>query len=337
MSIEERAKREQRLKRKQIKELIKDTAMFILCVSAVFFGLNDLLFHIGGVPSSADVVRFFGGGSRPYVKLEDGEVSVSFVDVGQGDCQLIQTEKYNILIDSGDTDCENQVVGFLTYSGVERLDIVIATHPHTDHYGAMYRVLREFDVGLFIMPELPDDKIPRGTTYERLLTVLDNRNIPARYATAPERFLLGEDCYLDILSPIFYDYGDLNDFSITAKLVHGGNSFLFTGDLQEFSELDLIENGADVDVDVLKVGHHGSAGASCDEFLSAVTPEIAVFGVAEYNLYRHPRLDVLERLENVGCNTTYSTANNGNIVMISDGESIRVEVEKEQALTLSRT
>lgn len=334
MSIEERAKSQSKLKKKQNLELIKDTAFFILCVVSVFLFLNDMFRLFGGVPSSQDAVRFFGGGAKPYVKLNDGEVSVSFVDVGQGDCQLIRTDKYNILIDSGDIDCENEVIGFLKYSGVDYLDLVIATHPHTDHYGAMYRVLMNFDVGLFLMPELPEDLIPYGITYERFLTVKNERKIPARYASAGERFLLGENCYLDILSPQYYDYKDVNDFSITAKLVHGENSFLFTGDLQEFSELDLVENGTDLDVDVLKVGHHGSAGASCEEFLNAVTPEIAVFNVSEYNLYRHPRLDVFDRLKTVGCNVSYSTANNGNIVMVSDGESLRVEVEKADALVL---
>lgn len=332
MSIEERAKRQSKLKRKLVFEFIKDTAFFILCVVSVFLLFNDMFLHIGGVPSSQDAVRFFGGGAKPYVKLNDGDVSVSFVDVGQGDCQLIRTDKYNILIDSGDIDCENEVIGFLKYSGVDYLDLVIATHPHTDHYGAMYRVLMNFDVGLFLMPELPEALIPYGITYERLLTVINERKIHARYASAGERFLLGEDCYLDILSPQYYDYKDINDFSITAKLVHGENSFLFTGDLQEFSELDLVENGTDLDVDVLKVGHHGSAGASCEEFLNAVTPEIAVFNVSEYNLYRHPRVDVIERLKKVGCNVSYSTANNGNIVMVSNGENLRVEVEKEDAL-----
>lgn len=335
MSIEERAKRKSRLKRKQFVMLAKDTVMFVICVSGLFFLLNDLFFHIAGVPSSQDVVRLFGGGAKPYVKLNDGEVSVSFIDVGQGDCQLIRTNKYNILIDSGDIDCENEVIGFLKYSGVDHLDIVIASHPHTDHYGAMYRVLSNFDVGLFIMPELPEDKIPYGITYERLLNVIDDRKIPARYASAGERFFLGEDCYLDILSPQYYDYKEINDFSITAKLVHKDNSFLFTGDLQKFSELDLVENGTDLDVDVLKVGHHGSAGASCEEFLNEVTPEIAVFNVSEYNFYRHPRVEVLERLEKVGCKTTYSTANNGNIVIVSDGENLRVEVEKAEALKLA--
>lgn len=335
MSIEVRARREEKLKRKRLITLLKNVAMFLLCAAGLFFFLNDRLFHIAGAPSEADAVRFFGSGAKPYVALKDGEAVVSFIDVGQGDCELIRFGDVNILIDSGDTDCEDAVVGFLEYSGVTHLDIVIATHPHTDHYGAMYHVLDCFDVGLFLMPELPEALVPYGITYERLLTVADNRKIPTRWAKAGERFILGEDCYLDILSPIYYDYSDINDFSITAKLVHGENTFLFTGDLQEFSELDLIESGADVDADVLKLGHHGSAGASCEEFLKAVTPEIAVVGVAEYNSYRHPRAEALERLKSVGCYTSYSTANNGNVVIVSDGENLRVEVEKNYALVLS--
>ena len=331
----ERIRSEIRRKRKLTLMLIKDTAFFIFVTAGMLFMLNDMFFHIGGIPSSADVVRFFGGGSKPYVKLKDGETAVSFINVGQGDCELIRTGKYNILIDSGDIDCENEVVGFLKYSGVERLDIVIVTHPHTDHYGAMYEVMRNFEVGLCLMPELPENMIPYGITYERFLTVIANNGISARYARADERFYLGDDCYLDILSPRYYDHKDMNDFSITAKFVHGENSFLFTGDLQEFSELDIIESGADVDVDVLKVGHHGSAGASCEEFLVKVTPSIAVFEVGEYNLYRHPRVDVLDRLKRVGCAETYSTANTGNIVIVSDGENLRVEVEKEEVLNLN--
>lgn len=332
---EERLKQEIRRKRKRNVTLIKDIAFFLFCAVGLFFLLNDSFLRIGGVPSSADAVRFFGGGAKPYVELENGEASVSFINVGQGDCELIRTGEYNILIDSGDIDFENEVVGFLRYSGVERLDIVIVTHPHTDHYGAMYEVLRNFEVGLCLMPGLPEDMIPYGITYERFLTVIADNGIPARYAKADERFYLGDDSWLDILSPRYYDYKDMNDFSITAKFVHGGNSFLFTGDLQEFSELDLVESGADIDVDVLKVGHHGSAGASCEEFLNEVTPDIAVFETAEYNLYRHPRTEVLERLKNAGCGMAYSTANNGNIVIVSDGENLRVEVEKEAALALS--
>lgn len=328
-------KRKRYLNRKLVKQMIQDTAIFLLGAVGLFLLLNDAFFHILALPSSNDAVRFFGGGVKPFVKLKDGEASVSFFDVGQGDCELIRTGEYNILIDSGEFEYKDDVVGYLKYSDVERLDIVIVSHPHTDHYGAMYEILRSFDIGLCLLPEMPEDMIPYGTTYERFLTVIDNEGIPVRYAKADERYFLGEDCYLDILSPRYYDYSDMNDFSITAKFVHGKNSFLFTGDLQEFSELDLVESGADVDADVLKIGHHGSSGASCEEFLERVSPQLAVFEVSEYNMYRHPRTDVLERLIKAGCESAYSTANNGNITVVSDGESLRVLTEKEKALDLN--
>lgn len=322
------------VRRKFYQKLLRDTVILLLGAIGLFFLLNDEVLHIGALPSSNDVIRLSGGGVKPFTKLNDGEASVSFFDVGQGDCELIRTGEYNILIDSGELENKDEVVGYLKYSDIDRLDIVIVTHPHTDHYGSMYKVLQNFEVGLCLLPEMPENMIPYGLTYERFLTVIDNNDIPIRYARADERFYLGEDCYIDILSPRYYDYDDMNDFSITAKFVHGENSFLFTGDLQEFSELDLIESGVDVDADVLKVGHHGSAGASCEEFLEKVTPEIAVFEVSEYNFYRHPRVAVLERLLDAGCETVYSTASNGNIVIVSDKKSLRVLTEKAEALDL---
>lgn len=330
----ERIKQENRRKRKRTFSLIKAAALFLLCAVGLFFLLNDLFFHINGVPSSADVVRFFGGGPKLCVELKSGEASVSFIDVGQGDCELIRVNGINILIDSGEADRKGAVAGFLRYSGVERIDIAIASHPHSDHYGAMPYILNEFEVGLFLMPELPDEFIPWGVEYEKLLTVIADKGINARYITSGERFELGEDSCLEILSPLYYDYDELNDFSAAVRFVHGETSFLFTGDMQEASERDLVESGAFIDSDVLKVGHHGSAGSGCAELLNAVTPDIAVIEAAAYNYYGHPRTAVIERLFEAGCGTVYSTANNGNIVVVSDGENIRVEVEKEQALIL---
>lgn len=328
MSVSPTERKRRKEKAKQIYSAVKTTAELIVLSAAFLFGLNDEFFKIEQIPSSYDVVRFFGAGARPYVKLSDGEASVSFIDVGQGDCELITTEKYNILIDCGEEDMTDAVLGFLKYSGVKRLDLVIVTHPHGDHYGGMYKILREFDAGLFIMPELPEELVPRTVSYKKLLTVIDKKRIPARYACAGERFVLGENAYLDIIAPVYYDYKEMNDFSIAARFVHGNNSFLFTGDLERFGELDLADSGAYLDSDVLKVGHHGSAGSSSGEFLAAVTPKIAVFEVAEINFYKHPRSAVLNRLGAAGCEAAYSTANNGNVVIISDGEHLRIEVEK---------
>lgn len=328
----ERVKRETRRKRKRALSLVRGGALVLLCAAGLFFLLNSLFFRIGGI-SAVGVVRLFGG-IKPFVEPKDGEAAVSFINVGQGDCSLIRVNGINILIDCGEADRRGAVEGFLRYSGVERIDIVIASHPHSDHYGAMPHILAKFEVGLFLMPELPDELIPRGAEYEQLLTVIAEKGINARYTLSGERFELGVDSFIEILSPLYFDYDELNDFSVAVRFVHGDKSFLFTGDMQEASERDLVESGAFIDCDVLKVGHHGSAGSGCAELLNAVTPEIAVIEAAAYNYYGHPHTEVIERLTAAGCRELYTTANNGNIVIVSDGKTLRVELEKEEALVL---
>ncbi|MBD5130701.1 MAG: MBL fold metallo-hydrolase [Ruminococcaceae bacterium] len=324
---------ERKLKRGKIKRQREFISVFLGIAASVFLAavlflyFNDRYFHIGVIPSEYDVISFFGGGAKPYATLSDGEIAVSFIDVGQGDCELISANGHNILIDCGDTDKIDSVAGFLKYSGVERLDTVIITHPHDDHYGGMYKLLSRFEVGEVVMPEVEVQSV----TYQRLTKVINDRDIRFRYAKAGERLTLGEDIFLDIIAPIYLDYAEENNFSIVARLIYGETSFLFTGDLERAGELDLIDAGLDLRADVLKVGHHGSAGSSSAEFLHCVSPSIAVFETGAINYYGHPRSEVLERLAEVGCGEAYSTAANGNIVIISDGKELRVLTEKEEA------
>lgn len=318
---------------KRISKLIIYSVFFIYCVIALFFYLNDEFWHLRNVPCTVDILRALGCG----VDLEsarEGEASVSFPNVGQGSCELIRANGYNILIDSGEECYKNDVVRFLKFSGVDRLDIVILSHPHSDHLGGMPEILRRFDVGLFLMPEIPERLVPQVRDYKRLLAAIDGSQVNARYSKPGERFDLGENCFLELLSPLYFDYGDLNDFSIAVKFVYGERSFLFTGDLSEFSELDLLESGADIDVDVLKAAHHGGKGSNCEEFLNAVSPKIAVFEVGEINSYNQPSTEVIERLIRTGCNTMYSTARNGNVTIFTDGSSFRVDTESSEAMIL---
>lgn len=331
MALSKEESRKRRVRKQRIND-IRSIVLFVLLTAAFFFRLNDSLLHIKGVPSSYDVLRFFGGGAKPYVRLAENEISVSFVDVGQGDCELIMTGNYNILIDSGDIMTVDKTVGFLRSSGIKRLDIVIVTHPHDDHFGGMYKVLQSFSVGEVIMPRMET----YGSSYEKLMSAAGERNISMRYAVPGERLVLGEETFLDILAPLRDDYKDENDFSVVTRLIHGETSFLFTGDLEERGEIDLVDANVYLNSDVLKVGHHGSAGSSCEEFLKRVTPEIAVFETGEINFYGHPRSEVFDRLAAVGCKDTYSTANNGNIVVVSDGAELRAETERESAYTLTQ-
>lgn len=312
---------------KRVFNAIMSAILLIILIAALFVFINERFIKWDFIPTSADIVHFFGGGGKPYVKPLDSEAAVYYIDVGQGDCELIRTKNCNILIDCGEDERVDEVVGFINYSGVERLDYVIATHPHSDHIGGMYRILEKFDVGTVILPKLPDTLVPETVFYKKMLDVIDKKGINFEYAKPGKKYELGEKNMLEIIAPLYDNYEDLNNFSIVARYTHGENSFLFTGDAESLAELDILDNGLDIRADVLKIGHHGSAGASSKAFLDKVKPQIAVIEVAEVNDYGHPRAEVFERLGQVGCKEVYTTAADGNIVIVSDGAFLKVKTE----------
>ena len=313
---------------KSIYTKVTSTVLLIIVAVALFFFVNDRFLKIDGIPTSNEIIIFFGGGIKPLVKPQENGAVVHFIDVGQADCELIVTKNYNILIDSGTEDDIGNLLGYLRFQDIQKLDLVICTHPHADHIGGMYKILMNYKVDKLIMPEIPVDMLPETLYYTKMMAEIKLKNIDVLYAGVGDRFVVDEDTFIEILAPGGNNYNDLNDFSVVAKFIDGANSFLFTGDLTSLSEKHLIESGVDFDVDVLKVGHHGSAGSSSSEFLEKVTPKIAVFEVAEINYYGHPRSEVFERLEQAGCTEYYVTSRDGNIVIISDGENLRVETEK---------
>ncbi len=321
---------------KAVLRKIRNIAALFITVVACFFWLNDRYLFIEGIPSTYEILAHFGVGYKPYVKLQDGETSVSFIDVKQGDCILIRSGSESILIDCGEAEHSSDVKGFLNYAGVRKLDMVIVTHPHSDHYGGMESIIKSFKTDLVLMPKVNEADITDNLIYARFMETVNSQGIECREPVVGETFDLPNGAFLQVLSPIRSDYDDMNDFSITTRYVHGENSFLFTGDAGFDSEYDIIDSGADIDVDVLKVGHHGSSGSTSEEFLHYVTPEIAVFMVGKENSYGHPKRDVLERLARAGCDETYSTANNGNLVFVSDGVSLEKYMERQEAIYIEK-
>lgn len=322
--------RKSRKSAKKLLETAASAALLAILTFALIVFVNEKFIRWDFIPSSADIVHFFGGGGTPYVKPLDDEAAVYFIDVGQGDCELIRTKNCNILIDCGEEENADEVIGFIRYSGVERLDYVIATHPHSDHIGGMYRILESFDVGTVILPKIPRDIAPNTLFYSKMLNTIKNRGINREYSAAGKIYTLGENASLEIIAPLYDEYEELNNFSVVARLTHGANTFLFTGDAESLAELDILDNGIDVSADVLKVAHHGSAGANSKAYLEKVRPKIAVIGVGSDNSYGHPHKEVLKRLAQVGCDEIYTTAADGNVVIISDGASLRVRTEEEE-------
>lgn len=308
-------------------EKIKDICRITVIAVTVILLLNKTFIHIP-VPGANAALTPFNIGFKPYVELSDGEAAVYFLDTGQSDCSLIMTGTHNVLIDGGDIFTGNVITGALKALGVERLDYVILSHPHADHFGGFTEILKCFSVGEFLTAYIPDDVMERTMNYCYLQASLDINNIKCGYVKSGDVLRLGDDSVLEIIAPLFSDYNELNNLSIVARFVHGENSFLFTGDLERPAELDLVDNRADIAADVLKVGHHGSAGASSYEFLKTVSPKTAVFNTDIYNTFGHPRTEVIERLKDAGCENYCVTSFNGNIAVVSDGHELRVMTEK---------
>lgn len=256
----------------------------------------------------------------------EGTLAVHFLDVGQGDCALVQCGGKNLLIDAGEAGNQETILSYLDSLSVNRLDLVIASHPHSDHIGSMAQVLNGIDsVGTVLMPHLAEDMIPTTRTYERLLTAVEERAEDAVIVSPKETYRLG-DAVIRILGPV-EEHNDLNDCSIVCMVEFGGISFLFTGDAETPSEADILQLGVDLNATVLKLGHHGSDTSTSQEFLDAADPTYGVISCGEGNKYGHPNTSTLEKLQEAGC-TVYRTDHHGTVLFTVEDGTLTVTTEK---------
>jgi len=265
------------------------------------------------------IVGYFGYSfANPLlpVDLESGQAAVHFIDVGQGDAVLIQTTEGHALIDGGDNHMGERVVQHLRDAGVSELSYVIATHPHADHIGGLIDVLDTFPVGTLILPNVAHTT----QTFERFLDAIENNNVQLREPVAGSTFYVG-DAVFTIIAPNSYGHANLNNYSVSMRMVLGDTSFIFTGDAEVDSEMEMISAGHVLYSDVLHVGHHGSSTSTTQEFFDAVSPEIAVIQLSADNTYGHPHREVRDRLAGVA---VYRSDEHGDIILVTDGESITV-------------
>lgn len=306
---------------------------FTLILFSVLFSLslivylNEKVFKLEFIPTTAKIISLLSGEHHSTVSVADGEIAVHFIDVGQGDCELIVAGDTRVLIDSGERVYSGDVIRYISRLGFRRLDYIIATHPHEDHIGGMADIINEFSVGKIIMPEIPDSIMPTGGNFEDMLNVISQKEIDAEYSSVGMKLELGAGAVLEFLSPVHDDYSSLNNYSIACRLVHGKRSFLFTGDIERAAESDIVNSGEYIRSDVLKVAHHGSTSSSTPAFLEAVMPEYAVICVGKDNSYGHPKPEVLNRLWDIGCHNLLTTMAHGNIVFVSDGSTLKLHTD----------
>lgn len=266
---------------------------------------------------------------------EDAELAIHFIDVGQGDCSLIMWNGQAMLIDSGEKEEADTVLDYLKKQGVKKLDYIVVTHPHSDHMGSMSKVISAMEVGKVIAPRVKEELTPTSTVYEDFLKALRAKALKLTAAKpgtvysfeAPENEEEEKQPpEFEILAPL-EDYDDLNNYSVVLKLTYGSTAYLFTGDAEKKSEKAILNSGADVGADVLKLGHHGSSTSTSGNFLEAVSPEICIIQCGAGNKYGHPHADTIDAVTDFGAKW-YSNDRDGNIIVYSDGERIYLQTEK---------
>ena len=245
---------------------------------------------------------------------------VHYIDVGQGDSELVCCNGEYMLIDAGEPSASDAVLEYLDTLGIDKLDYLVCTHSHSDHCGGLDAVVESLEVEtVFTSPYAGD-----SPSYEIFTDAVYDAGLELTVPELGESYRLGEASF-SFIGPV-EDYDNTNDDSLVMRLEYGDTSFLFTGDMTAKAEKDLINDGASLRCDVLKVGHHGSSGSSCYQFLYEAQPGIGVISCEKGNSYGHPHEEALSRLNDADV-TVYRTDLEGSIVIFSDG----MKVERKAA------
>jgi len=260
-----------------------------------------------------------------YDLVKPQPLEVVFFDVGQGDSIFIETPNgVQVLIDGGPTSVILEKLAEEMPFYDRTIDLIILTHPEHDHYFGLFEVLKRYEVKNILWTVIIRDT----AEYQEWIRLIEEEGAEVGVVEAGQKIVLSEKIYLSILHPFEnlenQKVKNANDTSIVASLFFGNVSFLFTGDIGKKVEARLVEQGIDLDSDVLKVCHHGSKTSSSLEFLEAVSPEVAVIQVGKDNSYGHPHPEVLARLEEFGIQVL-RTDINGDIKIISDGNNFKLE------------
>ncbi|MBQ8057024.1 MAG: MBL fold metallo-hydrolase [Ruminococcus sp.] len=249
-------------------------------------------------------------------KNYDGELIVHFIDVGQGDCTLIESDNQFMLIDAGEAEYGATVCQYLENNNVKTLSYVVATHPHSDHCGGLTEVINTFECENFITVETDQ----QTRSWLNVLNAVSENNVNYIDAKVNATYSLGDSTF-EILGPHSSNYEEYNNFSVVIKATFQNNSFLFTGDAERLAEHEMLDYGSNLSADVLKIPHHGSSSSSSKEFLSAVSPTYGVISCGYQNEYGHPHKETVKSLNALGV-TIYRTDILGTIVATSDGNNI---------------
>jgi len=230
------------------------------------------------------------------------------------------------MIDAGGNGNERFIINYLAKIGAGRIDYLFFTHPHEDHIGSLDAVIKVIDIGKLYMPKAANDT----KAYGDVLSAIKQKNLDIINPKAGDIIIsdAANHIYLSVMAPAKAEYVNLNNYSIILKLAYAGTSFLFNGDAEDILEYEMIDSGLDIDVDVVKIGHHGSDTSTSEAFLTAASPQYAVISVGENNIYGLPSQSIIDKINKAGIKIL-RTDELGTIIASSDGKSIWFEHENK--------
>ena len=251
-------------------------------------------------------------------------VTIKFIDVGQGEAILIALPEKTMLIDAGPTGSAPKIAQVLQELGRNKIDYLVATHPDEDHIGGMADVISNTQIRTIYAP----NKTNNTATYRKFLTAIQNNNLQITLAEAGTIIDQTDSYKLEILWPKKdANFPETNDYSIIIKLTVGNKTFLFTGD----APTNAILNSNPGHIDVLKLSHHGSRTGTNEQLVRSLSPTYAVLSYALDNSYGHPMQSVLNALHKHSVEV-WGTGANGTITITCDGTTIDISSEKPGAV-----
>ncbi len=258
-------------------------------------------------------------------------LKVHFIDVGQADAALLEFSdengNYNILIDSGDWN-SNGAITYLKQLGTRDIDLLVGTHPHSDHIGQMDNIINEFNVDEVWM----SGDIATSQVFERVIDAIETNDVGYNEPRAGEEYEIGP-LHIEVVSPHSLN-GHLNNGSIVMRLTYGSVTFLFAGDAEKEAEQGMLTRGETLKSDILKVGHHGSDTSSTQGFINEVSPKVAVISVGKSNQYGHPSPSVIDRFQKMKIEL-YSTKDHGTVIIETNGNDYTITTKEDGNVTLA--
>ena len=268
--------------------------ILVLIIMAVLGANSDGLYssqaqNVEQVDTLENVTIHTGEGVISKIP-NDGNLRVYCLDVGQGDSILVVSENKTMLIDASTNQMGSRVVKYLNDLGISKIDYLVGTHPHEDHIGGLDDVIKNFEIGKIYMPKQQTNT----KTFEDVLDAIKAKKLKVSAPSVGEKFKVGNaEC--EVMS-VKNGVENLNDCSIVIQMNCDGVKYLFTGDMESGVESSRNWN----QIDILKVGHHGSKTSSSKNFLEQTKPKVALISCGEGNDYGHQHDAAVKRLEKIG-------------------------------------